>query len=186
MDTDRKYSRYLRTLALVGWLFGLTTAAVAQGRQTPTTTGAAVPVALNRVLAIYQVYANNIHALHWNVRGPHFFVLHEAYEKMYVRSHGEIDDIAERIMALKATPVHTFEDYLAQSAVKTAGEVRQGQKTARLAVDNLTTLIDEVRQTLDMAGKVGDEATIDLLGGILYELEHDHWLLRAFLEEPQG
>jgi DNA-binding ferritin-like protein len=41
---------------------------------------------LNQLLATYQIHYQNIRALHWNIKGVHFFELHLKYEELYTRT----------------------------------------------------------------------------------------------------
>src|SRR4029450_8867139 len=60
----------------------------------------AVIEGLQTVLAdSYQLMALT-HLAHWNVEGPGFFQLHEAFEHQYEDLFHAIDDIAERVRAL--------------------------------------------------------------------------------------
>ena len=67
---------------------------------------------LNILLANFQVYYQNLRGLHWNIRGKRFFDLHVKFEELYNDSQLKIDLIAERVLTLDGTPLHTFEDYL--------------------------------------------------------------------------
>lgn len=73
---------------------------------------------LNDLLANYQVFYQNVRGFHWNIRGQKFFELHVKFEELYNDMHTKIDEIAERILTLGGTPLHTFEDYTSISKVK--------------------------------------------------------------------
>ncbi|MFW5708342.1 MAG: Dps family protein, partial [Bacteroidota bacterium] len=73
---------------------------------------------LNDLLANYQVFYQNTRGFHWNIRGHKFFELHVKFEELYNDLHAKIDEIAERILTLGGTPVHTFNDYSSLSQVK--------------------------------------------------------------------
>ena len=59
---------------------------------------------LSLLLANLQVHYTNLRNLHWNVKGKGFFVLHEQYEELYNDVAGKIDEVAERMLQLDATP----------------------------------------------------------------------------------
>ncbi len=73
---------------------------------------------LNILLSSYQMHYQNLRGLHWNIKGENFFELHLKYEELYTRAQVIIDDIAERILTLGATPLHTFSDYTSNSVIK--------------------------------------------------------------------
>ena len=64
--------------------------------------------ALAQLLADFQVHYTNLRNLHWNVKGHGFFILHEKYEELYDDAASKIDEIAERMLQLDATPEHRF------------------------------------------------------------------------------
>ena len=65
---------------------------------------------LNKLLADYQIFYQNLRGLHWNVTGNAFFMLHEKYEELYNEASEVIDEIAERILMIGGQPLHTFGD----------------------------------------------------------------------------
>ena len=52
---------------------------------------------LNKLLSDYQIHYQNLRAMHWLVKGPNFFQLHEAFEKMYDDAAEKIDEIAKQL-----------------------------------------------------------------------------------------
>ena len=78
---------------------------------------------LNELLANFQVYYQNLRGLHWNIKGKSFFELHVKFEELYTDSQEKIDMIAERILTLEGTPLHTFKDYMDLSAVPVVKEL---------------------------------------------------------------
>ena len=66
---------------------------------------------LNNLLANFQIYYQNLRGIHWNIKGKRFFDLHEKFEELYNDANVKVDEIAERILTLGVTPIHTFEDY---------------------------------------------------------------------------
>ena len=71
-----------------------------------------VAAELNILLANFQMYYQNLRGLHWNIRGRRFFDLHIKFEELYNDLVIKVDEIAERILTLEATPLHTFTEYL--------------------------------------------------------------------------
>ena len=66
---------------------------------------------LNILLADYMVFYQNTRGLHWNIKGEKFFELHLKFEELYNNFLLKVDEVAERILTLGATPLHTFDDY---------------------------------------------------------------------------
>ena len=55
---------------------------------------------LNQQLADTLDLYTQVKQAHWNVKGPHFIMLHELFDKLAEDLEGPVDDIAERITAL--------------------------------------------------------------------------------------
>ena len=70
---------------------------------------------LNILLSNFQVYYQNLRGIHWNIRGKRFFDLHVKFEELYNDAQLKVDLIAERVLTLGGTPLHTFEDYIANN-----------------------------------------------------------------------
>ncbi len=133
--------------------------------------------ALSALLADWHILYQNLHALHWTVRGPHFFVLHERYEAIYTRLAAEIDELAERILTLGHMPPHTLSDYLKLARLPELPTLTDERETAEAAYAQLGQLIGLVRAALEQV----DTGTEDQLVGYLQSLEKDAWLLAAWL-----
>ena len=84
---------------------------------------------LNLLLANYQLFYINARGFHWNIAGDKFFELHVKFEELYTDALIKIDEIAERILTLGFTPLHSFIDYTKSSSIKEAKNISDG-KTA--------------------------------------------------------
>ena len=137
---------------------------------------------LNELLANYHIYYQNLRAFHWNIKGVNFFQLHAKFEELYTQALVKIDEIAERILTLGHTPLHTFSDYVRVSSVKEAQNLTNDRETVSVTLDNISTLIQLERNILRLAGESNDEGTLGLISTDLNENEKTHWMLRAFLK----
>ena len=59
--------------------------------------------ALRQVVADTYALIGQTHICHWNVRGPSFFSLHNAFELQYYELFVAVDEIAERIRAKRCS-----------------------------------------------------------------------------------
>ena len=59
---------------------------------------------LNKLLADYQLFYQNLRGLHWNIKGREFFELHLKFEEYYNDAVIKVDEIAERILTLDGEP----------------------------------------------------------------------------------
>lgn len=136
---------------------------------------------LNTLLASYNVYYQNLRNYHWNLTGKNFFELHEKFEELYNDAKTKIDEIAERVLTLRARPTSNFSNYLADSKVDEGGTVEDDVSMVSNILSDHKQLIKTMREVIRIADKANDEGTIDLIGGFLKELEKKSWMLDAWL-----
>lgn len=137
---------------------------------------------LNDLLANYQVFYGNLRGFHWNIAGEKFFELHLKFEELYNDAFLKIDEIAERILTLGGTPLHTFGAYLELSSVKEAKNVSEGKQAVRLILDAFETLISKERKILTLAADADDEGTNALMSDYIREQEKLVWMYSAYLK----
>ncbi|WP_207435210.1 Dps family protein [Sabulibacter ruber] len=140
-----------------------------------------VALKLNELLANYHLYYQNLRAFHWNIRGGNFFQLHAKFEELYTAAIEKIDEIAERILTLGHTPLHSFSDYLQYSHIKEAKGLTSDQDTVGTTVENIGQIIHLERELLALADERDDEGTQGLISEDLNALEKNLWMLNAFL-----
>ena len=134
---------------------------------------------LNKLLSDYHIHYQNLRAMHWLVKGPNFFQLHEAFEKMYDDAAEKIDEIAERVLILGFKPLHKYEQYLSNAEIKELEEVgNEGQLIERVKQD-LQVLLKQEREVDESASDASDEGTIALMTELIPEQEKLLWMLNA-------
>lgn len=140
---------------------------------------------LNSLLANYHVYYQNLRNFHWNVNGENFFDLHTLFEDLYNDAKVNIDDIAERILALRMRPISNMSEYLRTSEIREAGTAADDKEMVATLLDNHRVLIQDMREIIRAASNAGDEGTIDLIGGMLRLIEKKSWMLDAWQKQHQ-
>ncbi len=135
---------------------------------------------LNLLLANYHIYYQNLRNFHWNVEGENFFDLHEHFEDLYNDAREKIDEIAERILTIRYRPDSNLTDYLNNAQIEEAGKIDADAEMVEAILDNHRMLILNMRETIEMADKISDEGTIDMLGGFLTDIEKSSWMLDAW------
>ncbi|WP_240453310.1 MULTISPECIES: Dps family protein [unclassified Flavobacterium] len=136
---------------------------------------------LNTLLANFQVYYQNLRGLHWNIRGKRFFELHVKFEELYNQAQLRIDEIAERVLTLGGTPLHTFEDYMSKNSLEIGKNITNDEVAVQLIVKSLATLLMIERTILEKSGAINDEGTNALISDLITEQEKDIWMMQAFL-----
>ncbi|PSR54637.1 DNA starvation/stationary phase protection protein [Adhaeribacter arboris] len=136
---------------------------------------------LNELLANYHIYYQNVRGFHWNIKGGNFFQLHAKFEELYTTALTRIDEIAERILTLGYTPLHSFSEYIVNSTIKETHNLTSDRDTVGTTIENLTFLLHLEREILKLADESNDEGTLSLISDDLNEIEKTFWMLNAFL-----
>ena len=138
---------------------------------------------LNSLLANFQVYYQNLRCIHWNIKGKRFFGLHVKFEELYNDANLKVDEIAERILTLGETPIHTFEDYIKNTKVPVGKNISTDEKAVRLILDSLTELLTIERGILNKSEDASDEGTNSMMRGFITQQEKAVWMMKAWLNE---
>jgi len=136
--------------------------------------------ALNELLANHQIYYQNLRGFHWLILGKNFFQLHEKYEALYNEAAETIDEIAERILMLGGTPLHTFEGYLKNANLKSVQNIRSSKESLALVEENILLLLNCIRTILEEASENNDEGTVSIMGELISKYEKHLWMFAAF------
>lgn len=137
---------------------------------------------LNELLANYQIFYINARGFHWNITGNKFFELHLKFEELYTDALLKVDEIAERVLTLGHTPLHTFTDYTAQSTIKEEKNIADGVKAVKSVVKGFQTLLELERKLLELSAKIEDEGTNALMSDYIREQEKLVWMYTAYLK----
>ncbi|WKS95012.1 Dps family protein [Riemerella columbina] len=136
---------------------------------------------LNDLLANYSIFYQNTRGAHWNIKGEQFFTLHPKFEELYDNLVLKIDEIAERILTLGATPNHNYTDYLKRSTIKESQEVSDARKCVENILSSFKIVIDLQREILELAGNAGDEGTSSQMSDYITEQEKEVWMYNSYL-----
>lgn len=136
---------------------------------------------LNLLLSNYQIFYMNTRGFHWNIRGEKFFELHLKFEELYNDSLIKIDEIAERILTLGFTPLHTYSDFTAESKIKETRDITNGKEAVSKILEAYSILLPLEREILDLSADMSDEGTNALMSDYIREQEKLVWMYSAFL-----
>jgi starvation-inducible DNA-binding protein len=137
---------------------------------------------LNVLLANYQLFYINARGFHWNITGEKFFELHAKFEELYNDLLIKVDEVAERILTLGHTPLHTFSDYLETATIPEAKNISNGTEAMQNIVDSFRTLIRLQREIASVAADAEDEGTAALMSDYIREQEKLVWMYSAYLK----
>lgn len=138
---------------------------------------------LNILLSNFQVYYQNLRGIHWNIKGKRFFDLHPKFEELYNDAQVKIDEIAERVLTLGGTPLHTFEDYLSNNRLEIGKDVSKDEDAVQLIISSLTDLLKIERVILEETDKIEDEGTNSMMSDFITEQEKTMWMMKAWCDE---
>ena len=144
---------------------------------------AALSKKLNELLANYQLFYMNTRGFHWNIKGDKFFELHLKFEELYNDSFLKIDEIAERILTLGSTPIHTYTEYMKLAKIKEVKNVSDGSKALQAILKAYEILLPLERQLLELSDKMNDEGTNALMSTYIGEQEKLIWMYSAYLDK---
>jgi starvation-inducible DNA-binding protein len=136
---------------------------------------------LARVLAdTYTLYLKT-HGFHWNVEGPLFPMLHAMFEEQYTELAGAVDQIAERIRALRQPAPAGYAAFAKLATIREASGRESATDMIRALAKDQETIAATARDSFAIAEAANDEATADLMVQRLHVHEKAAWMLRAML-----
>jgi len=138
---------------------------------------------LNNLLADYMLFYQNTRGLHWNIKGEKFFELHLKFEELYTNLLLKVDEVAERILTLGTTPLHTFEDYLKTSSIKSGKNISQPKEAVQLVLDSFQILLIKQRKLLQLSADANDEGTNALMSDYIRDQEKLVWMYSSYLNK---
>ena len=139
--------------------------------------------ALNARLADGLDLHGQIKVAHWNIKGPQFAVAAPA-----------VRDVRGRPRQLQRRDRRAG-GHAGRQGLRHRAHVAKRSRLAdirrrptrdldhvELLAERIETYLDGVRESRDVAEKLGDTDTVDLLTGVMTEFEKNAWFLRASLE----
>jgi len=120
------------------------------------------------------------------VVGPHFIAVHTMLDPQVDAVRAMVDETAERIATLGASPVGTPGALVAQRDWDDYSIGRADTQQHLAALDVVYTgIIETQREAIETTEEL-DPVTQDMLIGQADQLEQFHWFVRAHLETPDG
>jgi len=140
---------------------------------------------LNLLLADYMMFYQNTRGLHWNIKGEKFFELHLKFEELYTNLLLKVDEVAERVLTLGSTPLHTFDDYKNTAKIKSIKNVSEAKQGVQSILESFEIIIVKQREILNIAANVGDEGTNAMMSDYIREQEKLVWMYSSYLNNSK-
>ena len=138
---------------------------------------------LNEFLCDLEVLNVKLQNYHWNVNGKGFFITHEKLEEYYNEIRVEIDEIAERILALGYQPLGTMQDFMKNSEIKEAkNEKIKTIPIVKNLIQDFETLKQKAVKIKEESEKQSDYATSALIDGYLANYSKKLWMLNETIK----
>ncbi|MRH42634.1 DNA starvation/stationary phase protection protein [Aquibacillus halophilus] len=137
---------------------------------------------LNQELSNFAVLYIKLHRYHWFVQGRHFFKLHEVFEDLYNEAAEDLDEVAERILAIDGKPLATMHKYIKETTLHEAQADDKENEIINQLSEDYRTMIKEIKEIgIPLAEEIDDQPTSDLLNDIRGRFEKHVWMLRAYI-----
>lgn len=137
---------------------------------------------LNLLLADFQMYYQNLRGFHWNIQGRNFFELHVKFEELYNDAAIKVDEVAERILTVGGTPIHSFADYVEKAKIKAVTNVHNGEVAVKTIIADLNEIIERERTIQELAEEARDTGSGDMISAFIEEQEKTLWMFNAWLK----
>ena len=125
---------------------------------------------------------SQIKVAHWNIKGPQFPSLHPLFETFAVALAAFNDQIAERAVTLGGLATGTARHVAKSSRLADyPQETTKDLDHVRLLAERFDTYLGGIRESREIAQKLGDEESVSILTDVITEFEKNAWFLRATL-----
>ncbi|MFO1186903.1 MAG: DNA starvation/stationary phase protection protein Dps [Alphaproteobacteria bacterium] len=139
---------------------------------------------LNARLADALDLRGQLYQAHWNVKGPHFLMLHQLFDTIGTELETDIDDLAERVTALGGRADGTPASVAKRSTLPKYPESASGESDhVKAIVASLAAFGASIRAAIDAADEAGDKGTADLFTSMSRGLDKKLWIVETHLAD---
>ncbi|WP_080145626.1 Dps family protein [Marinilactibacillus piezotolerans] len=138
---------------------------------------------LNTLVATQGLFYVKLHQVHWYIKGESFFTLHPKLEDLYDELTVQMDDIAERLLALGGEPYSTLEEFIEHSLIKESADNKtlSEREMIQSVIDDYETLRSELENGIQLTDDERDDVTNDFLVSQKSDVDKTIWMLQAFM-----
>jgi starvation-inducible DNA-binding protein len=135
--------------------------------------------ALGTVLADTFILYLKTHQCHWNVEGAMFPMLHKLFGKQYESLWATVDLVAERIRALGFTAPSGMNIFAQMTTLPDLQGAPSALEMVRLLLADHEACSRGCMAALRTCQAAGDEASVNMLAGLVEYHDKQAWFLRA-------
>jgi len=136
---------------------------------------------LARLLSNTYLLYTKTQVSHWNVVSQRFHSLHQMFEEQYTQLATAVDDIAERMRTLGQKSPLGLMALISLASLKDYDKDLSGEEMVQALLEDHEHICRELRSSIEVTSKLGDEGTVGLLTARLEEHEKTAWILRSSL-----
>jgi starvation-inducible DNA-binding protein len=147
-----------------------------------TDTGQQIRNGLRQVVADTYALMGQTHHCHWNVEGPSFFALHQAFEEQYTELFQAVDEIAERLRALGGYAPGGLDRLSTMAGFTEIAEEASASDMVSALLGQHGEAVKHIKEVRNIAGEADDRETEDLMIARLQAHEKTMWMLKSYLK----
>ncbi|MGE4348267.1 MAG: Dps family protein [Candidatus Berkiella sp.] len=141
---------------------------------------------LKTVLAdTFVIYLKTLN-YHWHVTGNSFYSLHKLFEEQYNALAESLDEIAERIRQLNEIAPATTKSILTHTQLEETEKLLSANEMINDLIENHGIINDFCKKSIEIAGKIHDDATVDLLTQRVVYHEKVIWMLKSMRKDDKA
>jgi len=141
---------------------------------------------LNQLIADLSQLQVNVQQVHWYMRGPEFFKLHPKMDDFNEEFAEQLDEVAERLIALGGKPFATTHEFIEHTKLPDKviefGEFPLPELMKHLDHD-FRYLRDQYQLGIEITDDEQDLPTQDMLNGFKAEMDKLIWMVSAYLDK---
>ncbi|MFT7144819.1 MAG: starvation-inducible DNA-binding protein [Alphaproteobacteria bacterium] len=121
------------------------------------------------------------HTYHWNVEGPHFFILHQLFETQYTDMWQAVDMLAERIRSIGEMAPNS-QNLIEMSTIHANIKTLNSNNMLKDLAYGHAIVIQTLKSALGFANEAEDEATAGILTDRIIAHEKHLWMLNSSVQ----
>jgi starvation-inducible DNA-binding protein len=135
---------------------------------------------LNQIQADAHALFVKLHNYHWNIKGMHFYPVHNKTEELYDKMAEIYDATAERAIQLGGKAVLSTGQLVALTAIEEETAESFDSRTVLVSIiKDFTYLKGKFQELATAAAAQGDSTTVALAEGEIATFEKEIWMLSA-------
>ena len=139
-------------------------------------------------MADLTVLCAKLHSYHWYVQGLAFFSLHEQFEVFYEKAKTDMDELAERMLAIGLKPVASLKGTLELADLKERpDEFGSDMEFVKAVRADFFHMVEETEEAIELSEKAKDDVTNDMMVAFKKYYDKVLWMLDAsMVKMPEG